>query len=116
MVACNTMQKSRNSRLKDLEDRNSTNIYCTGVPIDWNELVSDSNLDWRGSDHVADHVQQDLAKHFLPYNAISTKICRDAPSGVSKEVGFARYAKSVSWPPPQTDGLAGSKPVRLQSA
>jgi hypothetical protein len=33
-------QKSRNSRLKDLEDRSSTNIYCTGVPIDWNESVS----------------------------------------------------------------------------
>jgi hypothetical protein len=32
-------QKSRNSRLKDLEDRNSTNIYCTGVPIEWNESV-----------------------------------------------------------------------------
>ena len=32
-------QKSRNSRLKDLEDRSSTNIYCTGVPIDWNEAV-----------------------------------------------------------------------------
>lgn len=34
-----TNQKSRNSRLKDLEDRASTNIYCTGVPIDWNESV-----------------------------------------------------------------------------
>ncbi|KAK5947530.1 hypothetical protein PMZ80_001682 [Knufia obscura] len=64
-------QKSRNARLKDLEDRTSTNIYCTGVPIDWNEA--------------------DLAKHFLPYRAISTKICRDTPSGVSKEVGFARF-------------------------
>ena len=32
-------QKSRNSRLKDLEDRASTNIYCTGVPIEWNESV-----------------------------------------------------------------------------
>ncbi|KAL2444042.1 Sporulation-specific protein 5 [Exophiala dermatitidis] len=64
-------QKSRNSRLKDLEDKNSTNIYCTGVPIDWNE--------------------SGLAKHFLPYQAVSTKICRDVPSGVSKEVGFARF-------------------------
>ncbi|KAJ9639131.1 uncharacterized protein PV06_07316 [Exophiala oligosperma] len=64
-------QKSRNSRLKDLEDKSSTNIYCTGVPIDWNE--------------------SDLAKHFLPYRAVSTKICRDVPSGVSKEVGFARF-------------------------
>ncbi|KPI38464.1 Sporulation-specific protein 5 [Cyphellophora attinorum] len=64
-------QKSRNSRLKDLEDKASTNIYCTGVPIEWNE--------------------SDLANHFRPYNAISTKICRDVPSGVSKEVGFARF-------------------------
>jgi hypothetical protein len=32
-------QKSRNSRLKDLEDKSSTNIYCTGVPIEWNESV-----------------------------------------------------------------------------
>jgi hypothetical protein len=33
------LQKSRNSRLKDLEDRSSANIYCTGVPIKWNEAV-----------------------------------------------------------------------------
>jgi len=32
-------QKSRNARLKDLEDRLSTNIYCTSVPIEWNEAV-----------------------------------------------------------------------------
>lgn len=68
-------QKSRNARLKDLEDKASTNIYCTGVPIDWNEA--------------------DLAKHFLPFRAISTKICRDTPSGVSKEVGFARSVSST---------------------
>jgi hypothetical protein len=37
---------------------------------------------------------QDLANHFRPYNAISTKICRDVPSGVSKEVGFARSVVS----------------------
>ena len=33
------IQKSRNSRLKDLEDRASTNIYCTNLPIDWTEAV-----------------------------------------------------------------------------
>jgi NADPH-ferrihemoprotein reductase len=33
------VQKSRNSRLKDLEDRSSTNIYCTNIPIDWTEAV-----------------------------------------------------------------------------
>lgn len=32
-------QKSRNSRLKDLEDRSSTNIYCTNIPLDWTEAV-----------------------------------------------------------------------------
>lgn len=79
-------QKSRNARLKDLEDRASTNIYCTGVPIDWNEAVCRQSF----NSHLTDS-QQDLAKHFLPYRAISTKICRDTPSGVSKEVGFARY-------------------------
>jgi NADPH-ferrihemoprotein reductase len=32
-------QKSRNSRLKELEDKSSTNIYCTNIPIDWTEAV-----------------------------------------------------------------------------
>jgi len=41
-------------------------------------------------------IEQDLAKHFLPFHAVSTKICRDAPSGVSKEVGFARYVRVSS--------------------
>jgi hypothetical protein len=36
----NMTQKSRNSRLKDLEDRSSTNIYCTNIPNDWTEAVS----------------------------------------------------------------------------
>lgn len=35
----NGVQKSRNSRLKDLEDKMSTNIYCTNLPIDWTEAV-----------------------------------------------------------------------------
>ncbi|KAH8700804.1 putative RNA binding protein MSSP-2 [Talaromyces proteolyticus] len=64
-------QKSRNSRLKDLEDRNSTNIYCTNVPIDWSEA--------------------DLRRHFEPYRVVSEKISRDEKTGVSKEVGFARF-------------------------
>lgn len=34
------VQKSRNSRLKDLEDKTSTNIYCTNIPNDWTEAVS----------------------------------------------------------------------------
>jgi len=33
-------QKSRNSRLKELEDTTSTNIYCTNLPADWTEAVS----------------------------------------------------------------------------
>ncbi|KAJ5714609.1 Nucleotide-binding alpha-beta plait [Penicillium malachiteum] len=64
-------QKSRNSRLKDLEDRCSTNIYCTNIPIDWTEA--------------------DLRRHFEPYNVVSEKISRDEKTGVSKEVGFARF-------------------------
>ena len=64
-------QKSRNSRLKDLEDRSSTNIYCTNIPISWTEA--------------------DLRRHFEPYNVVSEKISRDEKTGVSKEVGFARF-------------------------
>jgi hypothetical protein len=86
-------QKSRNSRLKDLEDRSSTNIYCTGVPIDWNESVS---LIMVRQPPLTE--SQDLAKHFLPYHAVSTKICRDVPSGVSKEVGFARCSFLIPGP------------------
>lgn len=80
-------QKSRNSRLKDLEDKASTNIYCTGVPIEWNESVSQAS----SPSVTVLTLHQDLANHFRPFDAISTKICRDVPSGVSKEVGFARY-------------------------
>ncbi|KAL2869224.1 putative RNA binding protein MSSP-2 [Aspergillus lucknowensis] len=64
-------QKSRNSRLKDLEDKTSTNIYCTNIPIDWTEA--------------------DLRHHFEPYRVVSEKISRDEKTGVSKEVGFARF-------------------------
>ncbi|KAJ5783203.1 Nucleotide-binding alpha-beta plait [Penicillium paradoxum] len=64
-------QKSRNSRLKDLEDRSSTNIYCTNIPIDWTEA--------------------DLRRHFEPWRVVSEKISRDEKTGVSKEVGFARF-------------------------
>ncbi|KAI5295834.1 hypothetical protein KEM52_000066 [Ascosphaera acerosa] len=67
----NFFQKSRNSRLKDLEDKTSTNIYCTSVPIDWTEA--------------------DLRRHFEPYKVVSEKISRDEKTGVSKEVGFARF-------------------------
>ncbi|KAL2787163.1 hypothetical protein BJX66DRAFT_346324 [Aspergillus keveii] len=64
-------QKSRNSRLKDLEDKTSTNIYCTNIPIDWTEA--------------------DLRRHFEPFRVVSEKISRDEKTGVSKEVGFARF-------------------------
>ncbi|RAH76324.1 polyadenylate-binding protein [Aspergillus japonicus CBS 114.51] len=64
-------QKSRNSRLKDLEDKSSTNIYCTNLPIEWTEA--------------------DLRRHFEPYRVVSEKISRDEKTGVSKEVGFARF-------------------------
>ncbi|KAJ5559134.1 Nucleotide-binding alpha-beta plait [Penicillium sp. DV-2018c] len=64
-------QKSRNSRLKDLEDKSSTNIYCTNIPINWTEA--------------------DLRRHFEPWRVVSEKISRDEKTGVSKEVGFARF-------------------------
>lgn len=34
---------------------------------------------------------QDLRRHFSPYHVVSEKISRDEKTGVSKEVGFARY-------------------------
>ncbi|KAJ5924573.1 hypothetical protein N7466_008760 [Penicillium verhagenii] len=64
-------QKSRNSRLKDLEDRTSTNIYCTNIPIEWTEA--------------------DLRRHFEPHQVVSEKISREEKTGMSKEVGFARF-------------------------
>ncbi|KAJ5760392.1 hypothetical protein N7520_007548 [Penicillium odoratum] len=64
-------QKSRNSRLKDLEDRSSTNLYCTNLPSGWMEA--------------------DLRRHFEPYNVVSEKISRDDTTGMSREVGFARF-------------------------
>ncbi|EPS33034.1 hypothetical protein PDE_07995 [Penicillium oxalicum 114-2] len=64
-------QRSRNARLKDLEDKSSTNIYCTNIPVDWTEA--------------------DLRRHFEPYQVVSEKISRDEATGVSKEVGFARF-------------------------
>ncbi|KAJ5488491.1 hypothetical protein N7539_003381 [Penicillium diatomitis] len=64
-------QRSRNARLKDLEDKSSTNIYCTNIPVDWTEA--------------------DLRRHFAPYRVVSEKISRDELTGVSKEVGFARF-------------------------
>jgi hypothetical protein len=33
-------QKSHNSRLKDLADESSTNLYCSNLPFDMNEGVS----------------------------------------------------------------------------
>lgn len=82
-------QKSRNSRLKDLEDRSSTNIYCTNVPIDWTEAVSEilASALYAVSANI---YAQDLRRHFQPYHVVSEKISRDEKTGVSKEVGFAR--------------------------
>lgn len=89
MVCTDIFQKSRNSRLKDLEDRASTNIYCTNLPIDWTEAVS-----WLAFCLsillTVCKCQKDLRRHFEPYQVVSEKISRDDKTGVSKEVGFAR--------------------------
>lgn len=81
------LQKSRNSRLKDLEDRSSTNVYCTNVPITWSEAVSTETPVIRLDTHT---IIKDLRRHFEPFRVVSEKISRDDKTGVSKEVGFAR--------------------------
>ncbi|EEP75467.1 conserved hypothetical protein [Uncinocarpus reesii 1704] len=83
-----------NSRLKDLEDKASTNIYCTNVPIEWVEAVSHPSCI-----HLPEAIpfeppkapRSDLRRHFEPYRVISEKISRDENTGISKEVGFARF-------------------------
>ena len=40
---------------------------------------------------------QDLRRHFQPYHVVSEKISRDEKTGVSKEVGFARFGSRRFW-------------------
>ncbi|KAJ3134873.1 hypothetical protein HK100_003217 [Physocladia obscura] len=59
-----------NTRLKNLQDEESTNIYVSNLPIDMDE--------------------QGMLSLFSPHTIISTKILRDPTTQQSRGVGFAR--------------------------
>ncbi|KAI8352838.1 hypothetical protein EDC96DRAFT_517646 [Choanephora cucurbitarum] len=63
-------QESFSSKLRNLQDETSTNIYISNLPLDTTE--------------------QKLEELFLPYQTISNRILRDPQSGLSRGVGFAR--------------------------
>ncbi|KAK9762942.1 hypothetical protein K7432_010823 [Basidiobolus ranarum] len=64
-------QESFSTRLKNLQDVHSTNIYMSNLPLDMSE--------------------SQLEELFHPYSIISNRILRDQ-SGVSRGVGFARMS------------------------
>ncbi|KAI9727014.1 MAG: hypothetical protein M1834_008596 [Cirrosporium novae-zelandiae] len=64
-------QESKNSKLKDLADESSTNLYITGLPRDMNESM--------------------LNAVFVEYKIVSSKILRDQETGISRGVGFCRF-------------------------
>lgn len=63
-------QESFSSRLRSLQDENSTNIYISNLPVTMDE--------------------EGLEALFKPYQTISNRILRDPQSGISRGVGFAR--------------------------
>ncbi|RUP38693.1 hypothetical protein BC936DRAFT_138391 [Jimgerdemannia flammicorona] len=65
-------QESFSTRLKNLQDENSTNIYISNLPIEMTE--------------------QQLEELFLPYKTVSNRILRDPQTGLSRGVGFSRMA------------------------
>ncbi|KAI9303331.1 hypothetical protein BJ944DRAFT_241553 [Cunninghamella echinulata] len=69
-------QESFSSKLRNLQDENSTNIYISNLPLDMSE--------------------QKLEELFLPCQTISNRILRDPHSGISRGVGFARLTDRYS--------------------
>ncbi|KAI9309198.1 hypothetical protein BJ944DRAFT_154744 [Cunninghamella echinulata] len=65
-------QESFSSRLRNLQDETSTNIYISNLPLDMTE--------------------QKLEELFHPHQTISNRILRDPQSGISRGVGFARMS------------------------
>ncbi|KAG0165904.1 hypothetical protein DFQ28_008154 [Apophysomyces sp. BC1034] len=65
-------QESFSSRLRNLQDETSTNIYISNLPLGMTE--------------------QKLDELFQPFQTISNRILRDPYSGLSRGVGFARMA------------------------
>ncbi|CAO0793540.1 unnamed protein product [Mucor circinelloides] len=69
-------QESFSSRLRSLQDENSTNIYISNLPVTMDE--------------------EGLEALFKPYQTISNRILRDPQSGISRGVGFARLGDRQS--------------------
>ncbi|CEP17820.1 hypothetical protein [Parasitella parasitica] len=69
-------QESFSSRLRSLQDENSTNIYISNLPVSMDE--------------------EGLEELFKPYQTISNRILRDPQSGISRGVGFARLGDRQS--------------------
>ncbi|CAO3590828.1 unnamed protein product [Absidia cylindrospora] len=69
-------QESFSSRLRNLQDETSTNIYISNLPLDMTE--------------------QKLQELFLPCHTVSSRILRDPQSGLSRGVGFARLTDRYS--------------------
>ncbi|ORX52053.1 hypothetical protein DM01DRAFT_1408500 [Hesseltinella vesiculosa] len=63
-------QESFSSRLRNLQDEYSTNIYISNLPLDMTE--------------------QKLEEVFHPLQTVSNRILRDPQTGISRGVGFAR--------------------------
>ncbi|KAI8070801.1 hypothetical protein BC940DRAFT_295595 [Gongronella butleri] len=63
-------QESFSSRLRNLQDEFSTNIYISNLPLDMTE--------------------QKLEELFHPLQTVSNRILRDPQTGISRGVGFAR--------------------------
>ncbi|ORZ10495.1 hypothetical protein BCR42DRAFT_422506 [Absidia repens] len=69
-------QESFSSRLRNLQDETSTNIYISNLPLDMTE--------------------QKLEELFQPFQTVSSRILRDPRSGISRGVGFARMCDRLA--------------------
>ncbi|OZJ02578.1 hypothetical protein BZG36_04187 [Bifiguratus adelaidae] len=69
-------QESFSTRLKNLQDETSTNIYISNLPLEMTE--------------------EHLENLFLPYKTVSNRILRDPQTGLSRGVGFARMSDRPS--------------------
>jgi len=67
---CSFAKESFSTRLRNLQDNASTNLYISNLPLDTHE--------------------RDLEELFQPYQVVSNRILRDATNNMSRGVGFAR--------------------------
>ncbi|KAI8618853.1 hypothetical protein BC830DRAFT_1078950 [Chytriomyces sp. MP71] len=65
-----------NTKLKNLQDEESTNVYVSNLPLEMDE--------------------EGMLKLFAPHTVISTKILRDPATQLSRGVGFARMDSRAS--------------------